>query len=138
MPTERVYVFDACAVVALMQGEQGAEVVAAILKDPRNRCLIYAINACEIYYDIYRRSGEDDASSLEAILATSGIEIVETMSSALWRAAGELKAKWRRVSLADCFALALTIQEKATLLTSDHHELDRIAQAKICKIQFIR
>ncbi len=138
MPADEVYVFDACAVVALMQREPGAEVVAAILKDPGSRCLIHAINACEIYYDVYRRGGEEDASALEEILATSGIELVESLSSALWRAAGKLKAKWRRVSLADCFALALTMQEKATLVTSDHHELDRIAEAGICQIRFIR
>jgi uncharacterized protein with PIN domain len=133
-----LYVFDSCTVVALLQREPGAEVVAEILKDSRNRCLIHAINACEVYYDIYRRSGEADASALEGILETTGIELVETIPSTLWRTAGKLKAEWRRVSLADCLVLALALLEGGTVLTSDHHELDPVAQAAICPIRFIR
>lgn len=138
MPDDRLYVFDSCAVVAFLQREPGAEVVAEILKDPQSRCLLHAINACEVYYDIYRRSGEEDSSALEGILATAGIELLETIPSPLWRAAGKLKAEWRRVSLADCIAIALALLENGTVLTSDHHELDRIAQAAICPIRFIR
>lgn len=76
MEDEGLYVFDSCAVVALLQGEPGAELVAGILKNSRNRCLIHAVNACEVYYDIYRRGGEEDASALEEILANAGIELV--------------------------------------------------------------
>jgi uncharacterized protein with PIN domain len=135
---KELYVFDACAVIALLQREPGAEVVAAILKDSRNRCLIHALSACEVYYDLYRRSGDEDASALEEMLAVAGIELVETISSSLWRTAGKLKAEWRRVSLADCLVLALAQIEKGTVLTSDHHELDPIAQAAVCPIRFIR
>ena len=124
--------------VALLQREPGAEVVAEALKAPQNRCLIHAINVCEVYYDLYRRSGEEDASALEEILVDLGIELVETIPSALWRTAGKLKAEWRRISLADCLALALAILENGTVLTSDHHELDPIAQAAVCPLQFIR
>ncbi len=138
MPADGLYVFDSCAVIAFLQREPGAEVVAEILKDSRNRCFIHAINACEVYHDIYRRGGEEDASALEEILATTGIELVETIPSTLWRTAGKLKAEWRRISLADCLAIALALLENATLLTSDHHELDPIAQAAICPIRFIR
>ncbi|PYQ55387.1 MAG: PIN domain protein [Acidobacteria bacterium] len=105
---------------------------------PGNRCLIHAVNVCEVYYDLYRRSGEEDASALEEILVDLGIELVETIPSALWRTAGKLKAEWRRISLADCLALALAILENGTVLTSDHHELDPIAQAAVCPLQFIR
>lgn len=138
MPVDEVYVFDSCAVLALLQREPGAEVVAGILKQDGNRCLIHAINACEVYYDIFRRDGEEDASSLEEILATAGIVLVETLCSTLWRAAGKIKAEWRRVSLADCIALALTLREEGTLVTTDHHELDPIAHAELCPILFLQ
>lgn len=138
MSDDRLYVFDACAAVAFLQREPGAEVVAEILRESRNRCLIHAVNACEVYYDLHRRSGEEDASALEGILAVAGIELVETIPSALWQTAGKLKAAWRRVSLADCLALALAILENGVVLTSDHHELDPIAEAAICPIRFIR
>lgn len=138
MPVDEVCVFDSCAVLALLQREPGAEIVAGILKESANRCLMHAINACEVYYDIFRSDGEEDASSLEDILATAGIELVEALPSELWRAAGKIKAEWRRISLADCIALALTLREEGTLVTTDHHELDPIAQAGLCPIRFIR
>ena len=138
MADDGLYVFDSCAVIAFLQREPGAEIVADIVREPRNRCLIHAVNACEVYYDIYRRSGEADASALQEILATTGIELVETIPANLWQTAGRLKAEWRRISLADCLAIALALVEKGTVLTSDHHELDPIAQAAICPIRFIR
>ena len=103
-----------------------------------NRCMIHGINACEVYYDLHRRGNTGDAEALVELFAEHGIELVETLSSSLWQAAGRLKAEWRRVSLADCVALALTIEAEGTLVTSDHHELDRISQAEICPIRFIR
>lgn len=133
-----LYIFDSCAVIAFLQGEPGAQIVTEILENPENRCLLHAINACEVYYDIFRRGGEEDASALEEILTTAGIELRETIPSALWRTAGQLKAEWRRVSLADCLALALALLENGTVLTSDHHELGPIAEAAICPIHFIR
>lgn len=137
MPDEGVYVFDSCAVIAFLQREPGAEVVAEILKSSGRRCLIHAVNVCEVYYDLFRR-GSEDADALEELLATTGFELVEAIPSVLWRTAGKLKAQWRRVSLADCVALALTLVENGTLLTSDHHELDQIAEAAICPIRFVR
>jgi predicted nucleic acid-binding protein len=83
-------------------------------------------------------SGEEDAAALEGILATTGIRIVDAIPSALWQTAGRLKALWGRVSLADCFALALARLENGTVLTTDHHELDRLVQTEICPIRFIR
>jgi len=138
LPAESVYVFDACAVVALLKAEPGAAVVEALLQEENHRCIVHAINVCEVYYDLYRRDGEKIADGVEEILEGYGFELDEEMPSSLWRAAGKLKGEWARVSLADCFALARTMREAATLVTSDHHELDRIAQAQVCPIRFIR
>ena len=138
MPAETVYVFDACAVVALLKTEAGAAVVESLLREEGHRCLVHAINVCEVYYDLYRRDGEDIADGLEEILEAYGFELTAGVPSTLWRAAGKLKGYWGRVSLADCFALALAMREGGTLVTSDHHELDRIAQANVCPIHFIR
>lgn len=52
--------------------------------------------------------------------------------------AGNLKVNPGKLSLADCFALALTIRIGAMLVTSDHHEFDRIAELGRCQILFIR
>lgn len=54
------------------------------------------------------------------------------------RIAAFCPSQYRRVSLAACFAIALAKSLGATLLTSDHRELDVIDAAKACEIQFIR
>ena len=138
MPADTVYVFDACAVVALLQSEAGAPVVVDLLQNENHRCIVHAINVCEVYYDLYRRDGEEIADGVQEILEGYGFELVEEVPSTLWKTAGRLKGAWKRVSLADCFALALALEESGTLVTSDHHELDPLVQAKVCPIRFIR
>jgi predicted nucleic acid-binding protein len=138
LPGESIYVFDACAVIALLKAEPGSEVVEALLQEEGSLCIVHAISACEIYYDLYRRDGQELADGLGEVLEGLGFELDEDVPSALWQAAGRLKVEWKRVSLADCFALARAISVAGTLVTSDHNELDRIAQAQVCPIQFIR
>jgi predicted nucleic acid-binding protein len=56
-----------------------------------------------------------------------------------WKSAGTLKARGR-ISLADCFAVALAEREDAILLTSDHHEFDPLLAVPgfPAQVQFIR
>lgn len=138
MPGRQVLVFDACAVIALLEAEPGVEVVEQLLDDPSNRCLLSPVNACEVYYDFLRRGYGEATGILEPILAGYELQILETLTPEIWQTAGTLKAQWRRVSLADCFGLALAIQEKGTFVTSDHKELDALALAGVCPIRFIR
>lgn len=139
MPAENVYVFDACAVIAFLDAEQGSEVVEALLEGEGRRCLIHILlNVCEVYYHVYRRADKERATKLEGLLKSYSFELIDSLLPVLWQEASQLKAEWRRVSLADCFALALTLRENATLVTSDHHELDPIAESGLCPFRFIR
>ena len=138
MPAENTYIFDACAVIALLDAEPGAEVVESLLTGESHRCVIHLLNVCEVYYHIYRRADQQRADKLRVVLESYGFEIEESLVPALWQEASRLKAEWRRVSMVDCFALALAIREEATLVTSDHHELDPIAEAGLCRFRFIR
>jgi uncharacterized protein with PIN domain len=138
LAAESIFVFDACALIAILENEPGALIVEELLQDPANRCLIHAASACEVYYDLCRRGSIDEADTLVALFTEYGLDLVETLPLELWRLAGKLKADWRRVSLADCFALALAIREEGVLVTSDHHELDPVAIAGVCPIRFIR
>jgi uncharacterized protein with PIN domain len=138
LPGEAIYVFDACALLALLKAEAGAAEVESLLKSENHRCIVHAINACEVYYDLYRRDGEEIADGVREVLEGYGFEVDGELPPALWQAAGKLKAVWKKISLADCVALALAVRKTGTLVTSDHHELDRIAEAKVCPILFIR
>ena len=76
-----------------------------------------------------------DASALIAFLRDEpGADVVENVLSDI----GGLKAEHRRVSLADCCALALARRLGARLVTADRHEFEPILSAGISQIEFIR
>ena len=123
--------------IALLEREPGAEQVAALLAGQGNRCLLHSIQICEVFYDQLRRGMVDDSGSLEAMLTAAGFELL-TDTHDLWPVAGRFKAQIRRVSLADCFAMALTLREGGSLVSTDHHELDPVQAAGLCPIHFVR
>lgn len=133
-----IYVLDACAMIALLLREAGAEVVWAHLLEKDASCFAHSLNLCEVFYDFYRDSGE--AAAGEAIEDLKWLGVVERndLDEMFWREAGTLKGTHRRVSLADCCAIALTKRVGGTLLSSDHHELDPLAALGVCPITFIR
>jgi PIN domain nuclease of toxin-antitoxin system len=136
VPADAPCILDACAIIAYMQDEPGADEVAQLLET--QKCLIHAINLCEVYYDLLRRSRPEAADGLESLMLAGGCEIHTGVSSPLWKQAGRLKVELGRVSLADSFALAFSLQEQGILITADHHEFDPIAAAGVCPIRFIR
>ncbi|MCB9150900.1 MAG: type II toxin-antitoxin system VapC family toxin [Caldilineaceae bacterium] len=132
-----IIVLDACAMIAYLRNEEGADVIEQHLLDANSTCYAHAINVCELYYDFLRVS--DQATALAAVhdLQNIGIIVSEDLDSALWQAAGSLKAT-QRLSLADCFALAFANRLGGQLLTSDHHEFDPIQTAGLAAILFFR
>ena len=60
------------------------------------------------------------------------------MDAEFWRDVGGAKAMQRRVSLADCCALALARRLGGRLVSADRHEFEPILSAGICQIEFIR
>lgn len=83
--------------------------------------------------------GKRIADKALALLEASQVQIVgdETYPD-LWKRAAELKSQYRRISLADCFGVALANALNAPFWTSDRHELTALQDAGIAKIHFIR
>jgi hypothetical protein len=69
------------------------------LLQEENRCLVHAIDVCEVYYDLYRRDGEEIANGIKEVLEGYGFEVVEEVPSTLWKTAGKLKAVWGNAPL---------------------------------------
>jgi PIN domain nuclease of toxin-antitoxin system len=133
-----IYVLDACAMIAFLRGEAGADVVERALLEVGSQCIAHSINLCEVYYVVCRDEDEATAAGAVSDLKTAGVIDRNDFDQAFWQEAGKLKAVQKKVSLADCCAITLTNRVGGTLLTSDHHELDPIAAAGICNITFIR
>lgn len=134
-----IYILDACAVLSLIKNEAGAKIVRQALEADQNQCLIHAVNLCEIYYDCLRCYGKEPTDTLLNKLIEAGLLVRSDMDTEFWKAAGNLKSRGR-ISLADCFAVALTMREDAVLLTSDRHEFEPLLASPgfMAKIEFIR
>jgi len=133
-----IYILDACAVVAFLWGEAGNGVTARLLSDPRSICFIHAVNLCEVYYDAVRRTDVITARQDMETLLANGLNVRTDLDTAFWQSVGDLKINPGRISLADCFVLALTQRTGGTLVTSDHHEFDPIVPLNLCPVLFIR
>jgi len=132
------FVLDACALIAYLRGERVAEAVRDLLVGEAQECFSHAVNLCEVFYEFLRVAGEQTATEALADLEFVGLVFREDVDASFWEQAARYKASLRRVSLADCFALALATRENAALVTSDHAEFDAVAEKEICTVQFIR
>ncbi len=82
-----------------------------------------------------RRFAEATLARVEA----AGVQIVgDGDFPDLWKRAGAVKSQFRRVSLADCFGVALSVELEAPFWTSDRHELEALQSAGVAAIVFIR
>ncbi|MGD0959744.1 MAG: PIN domain-containing protein [Methylomonas sp.] len=132
------YLLDACALIALLNDENGADKVESLLNGSEP-VLMSAINMLEVAYDAVRRSGGNtDAASLCLQLAQNeGIEVLWALSEPDWLAAARWKARGR-LSLADAIALAVSETRKLKLVSADHHELDVLVSAGLVDVEWIR
>lgn len=130
-------VLDASAIIAFLRNEPGADVVDQYLLREQGSAFAHAVNLCEVYYDFWRASDQETAESAITDLFVLGVKERNDMDPVFWRAAGRLKAIYRRLSLADCCALALADRLDAPLISADRHELERLASSSH-RIAFIR
>ena len=134
-----IAVFDSCAIIALLRNETGGDVTRSFLEDTGITNLIHSVNLCEIYYDALRVYGESRADELLVTLQEAGLLVRDDMDEQFWKTAGRIKAGGR-ISLADCFAAALTLREDALLITADRHEFEPLATNGVLqnRVRFIR
>ena len=129
-------VLDACALIAYLRDEPGAEVVEQLLLADTD-AVVHAANLCEVYYDFVRAEGTQAAEDAIADIAAIPVLTVEDMDLPFLRDVGQIKAN-NAVSFADCFAIALARKRNADVVTSDRREFEPIQKAGICRVTFIR
>ncbi|MDR3314207.1 MAG: PIN domain-containing protein [Oscillospiraceae bacterium] len=133
MSESNVYFLDACALIALVKQESGAEVVEDLLvkalNDKKFIIQINKINLLEVYYGFHRERGKAFADEILRKIKDSAVGITDTIYAVLAEA-GRLKSIYRRISLADAVALAEASIAEGTIVTADHHEMDTIEQSE--------
>jgi len=115
------YVLDACALIAILNEEDGADTVAELIIRASNgtdRLFINIIQVLEVYYDrIYIKGIEYAETVLESIY-NSPITILHDISREIIKDAARFKTSYS-MSLADTFAAATTKNLGAFLVTKD-------------------
>lgn len=125
-------VFDTEALLIFYLGEEGADIVADLLRRIQNKELkgfLNIVNLTEFYYILYRRDAAI-AEEKERNLRAYGIEIVPLIDNAVWREAGRIKGE-HAISLADAFAVATAISKKDKLVVGRDEEFKKVSVPQI-------
>ena len=137
---KKIYVLDACALIAVLSAEVGANKVVDVYEQVilgKAELVMNVVNLLEVYYDDYRHHGKEAADKMLSSVKALSIKIITETDDTLFSEAGRLKASYR-ISLADAFALAQAKVTEGILLTSDHHEFDIIENKEPIKFLWIR
>ena len=135
----KIFVLDACALVALLNREDGAEKVVAAYKKAESgeaQIIMNRVNLLEVYYGFYRDKGEEYADKVMNSVEQSIVSISE-FNKELFPIAGRLKASYK-ISLADSIALAQAMAIGGELMTADHHEFDALEGKEPLRFHWIR
>ena len=126
-------VLDSYALLAFFENEKGADKVADLIRQARDKdkpLLLTTVNWGEVLYIAARASGNPAAGKIEEIIDTFPIEIIP-VDRDIAKIAAEFKAT-KKMSYADCFAAALAKLKKAELVTGDHEFRAVENEIKIC------
>jgi predicted nucleic acid-binding protein len=118
---------DACAVIAYLRGEPGAEVLKTTIELPNTFLALHICNLGEVYYDFLRDDGPEASRTAWTNTLELPLELRRDVDDAFIQRVGTIKVM-ERVSFADAFALALSERLQVPLVTTDHHELDAVEQ----------
>ena len=117
-----VYLFDACTLIALLNGEDEAEKVTELVTNAfegKDSVFISSVQALEVYYDRIYIMGREYADTFLDNLFSSPIVIISEITGDLIREAGRFKTSYS-MSLADSIMCAIAKNLNATLVTKDN------------------
>ena len=134
------YVLDACAMIAVLSKESGADKVVKVYQKAVSgdvSLVMSKLNLLEVYYGLFREYGKEHANMFMDEVKRSPVVIRHEISDEVFAEAGRLKALYR-MSLADAVALAEAFVSGAVLLTADHHEFDVVEEKEGLSFAWIR
>jgi predicted nucleic acid-binding protein len=135
-----LYVMDACALIASIAGEDGSENVHKVLNaafDGDIDIIMNKINVLEVYYDVYKTYGQEEALKFLSDIKSIPIEVNSEITDDLLKEAGRFKITYK-VSLADSIVLAEAKINNASIITADHHEFNIIEKTENMNFFWIR
>ena len=115
------FVLDSYSLLAFFRDEPGADAIEKLLNEAaedKHELYITVVNVGEVYYMSCRKDRVSKANQVWEAMRKFPLHFIE-VNLDLSLAAAKIKANYK-LSYADAFAAALTIQKKATLVTGDN------------------
>ncbi len=132
------YIYDACSLIALFDGEYGYDTVSDLIVSPRVQSSIHSVNMIEVFYHFARQTCDAMANKVLNDILSVGIEIIDYIDPKIWKEAAQLKTRYRPLSLADAIGVAYAKSIRGTFATSDHAELEPLDKDGVCRFFFFR
>lgn len=128
------YVIDTGVLLLHLIGDERVKTYFDEVSRGNAQAFICEINLAEYYYKVCEKLGKEIAEIRYHQIRESGLEVIAA-DEELTKTAGEKKCRYKgRLSLTDCFSLALAELKKAVLLTTDS-ELAQIKEIKVKHFQ---
>ena len=115
-----IRVLDTYSLLAYFEGEVGKETMIEVFRSARDSgrdLFLSAVNWGEVFYIALREEGRKRADEVAHLISTLPIQVIPA-DLELAKQAAEFKAT-KKMSYADCFAVALAKLKKAELVTGD-------------------
>jgi len=125
------HVLDANALYRFLMDQPGADLVEDLFKqarDAKTTLLVSVINWGEVYYNIAKKKGFEEARAFMAQVRLLPLSIV-IADEAITEVAAQLKAGYG-LPYADCFAAAITAKSNV-LVTADVKDFQKISWLQI-------
>jgi hypothetical protein len=94
---------DACAVIAYLRNETGAEVLKEMIERPTTFLVMHVCNLGEVYYDFFRDDGLTAAQTAWTKTLALPLTLRRDADDAFIQRVGVMKVE-ERISFADAFA----------------------------------
>jgi predicted nucleic acid-binding protein len=115
------YVLDACALIALIKDEEGADAVQHLIEQAINEeitlCMSMA-NFIEVHYQFYRDWGKEASDALLERIYAFPIQFYPAIDAKIFYEASRLKAVYF-LPLGDAIGLATAISLSGVFVTAD-------------------
>ena len=126
------YIFDACAILALIKKEKGADKVRTLLDEAKNKqSIIYmnTINLIEVNYYFYRLLGKEKSASILNEVYSFPINFIDTIDDVIFSETSRLKVQYA-IPLGDSIGLATAIKIGGAFVTADHSDFEQIEKTE--------
>jgi len=126
------YVFDACALIAVLKKEKGADKINSLLEEAiigQSEIFMSSINLIEVHYGLLRTLEKEKANTVLENIYELPINFINTIDEVIFHESARLKAQYA-IPLGDSIGLATAIRFGSVFVTSDHDDFEEIEKAE--------